>query len=1255
MATSNDPVDFDILEAQKENVQSLPGGRSARELARIFSAGKEGDKYVAPSPNDTRTLNDAIREEYEAELQLVGESDDPLDVYDRYVKWMLNAYPSAQATAESGLLPLLEKATKAFLSSPHYKNDPRYLRLWLHYIRLFSDAPRETFAFLARHHIGESLALFYEEFAAWLESAGRWSQAEEVYMLGLQREARPVERLHRKFNEFQQRYEQRTQDTGPSSPALPAVRPALAAKVNPFSAAAESPSSEPQAQPDRPTLGGGSKTKSGKPKMAIFSDADAASVEQPALGAKTTGWEGIGSLSDRRKENKVEARPWTGETLKAGKKPAPVQKMAIFRDESQSKQSQKEAIQPKQIPEHHVREAINPRSGRRERVFVDLEAVYPDRRNPNHEISFEELRAMNRGWMDMDWKAYKQPLEQISGNVPSTRQGTGKHSDSSCENEIPSQLIEGLVIDDTKARQHEQRFDQIDGKSGKARRLKVREVKEEPQTIKMNFDSPAKAKIRRKSTAEPTMTIHTRAATDEIYSIFNQPLKAETEERADSLCGSDYEDDDYTSAGESTCTGHISAASSDFGEDETNTSHRFFEGGADEDGYSDETHAESLAPGEWTEFTAREHNHQELSSHNSHPSSQDPQDFEDDTAALNGRGRFVPEMPEDYDPPYGPYRDPAIMAQNRLPFMTPIVERTEYSISMTAARNHMYDTKTPSKPMHFIDQTPPKVPAIGDLLSSPSIAGTPQQEERFTCFTDDVSQSPMVKKMRASPLLSRSPKVNVQKEVVIDDMQCNPTTAAIREAILLSLNPPLSTYHGYVDHSAQNSDYASEIRKFTKTLGKRSKSGDKTAFEAPALDISGAERNYIIKRELGAGAYAPVYLAESVESLEEYQSSEPESEGSHTNASQLRGLGRGALEALKLEVGPPNPWEFYMIKAAHERLFQHPKFSRAAESIVRVHEMHIFQGESLLVEDYRDQGTLLDLINVIRKENLATNSNDPGMDEVLAMFFAVELFRTVEALHACGILHGDIKADNCLVRFDEISNSLANPSHCGGDDENADPREIHYSPDGNFGWRNKGLALIDFGRAIDMHAFQPSVQFIADWEPGPHECNEIREMRPWTHQIDLYGMAGTIHVMLFGKYIESTTAARGNEHSNSPNPRATVAAAVAAGHKTYRIRESLKRYWDRELWNDVFDLLLNPLSDRWTELADRSGPVTTVPEGKENTRSVRAAFPVLAAMKHVRQKMETWLLANAEKKGLALQIRKLEAVFAERKRKTERR
>jgi checkpoint serine/threonine-protein kinase len=334
MSIVEDLIDFSIIETQKENIQSLPSGRSAKALASIFAPSPSNLTPSEPTLSETKTLNDAIRAEYEIELKAIGESDDPLDIYDRYVKWTLNAYPSAQATPQSQLLPLLERATKAFLSSSHYKNDPRYLKLWLHYIRFFSDTPRETFAFLARHNIGDGLALFYEEFAAWLESAGRWAQAEEVYTLGIEREARPQERLLRKFAQFRDRAERREQrGDEPSSPALPTVRPALAAKIDPWSTAASTPRAS-DAQGPRPSTGAGvgGTARSGRQKLEIFSDADGTSGG--SQGPSTTnGWESIGSLQDRKKENTIEPKPWVGETLKVGKTAGAVQKMQIFRDE----------------------------------------------------------------------------------------------------------------------------------------------------------------------------------------------------------------------------------------------------------------------------------------------------------------------------------------------------------------------------------------------------------------------------------------------------------------------------------------------------------------------------------------------------------------------------------------------------------------------------------------------------------------------------------------------------------------------------------------------------------------------------------------------------------------------------------------------------------------------------------------------------------------------------------------------------------
>ncbi|KAL1593932.1 protein kinase [Paraconiothyrium brasiliense] len=311
---------------QKENIQSLPSGRSAKALAKLYTPPLSSAAGKAPSPSQLQDAHSERRQEFEKELQAIDESDDPLDVYDRYVKWTLDAYPSAQNTPQSQLCPLLERATKAFQSSSHYKNDPRYLKLWLHYIHLFSDAPRETFAYLARHDIGDKLALYYEEFAAWLETAGRWTQAEEVYSMGIDKEARPVERLVRKYGEFQHRFESRPQQAPePTSPALPTIRPALAAKLDPFATGPADPQAQNRAQI------GGTSSRSGRPKLAIFSDGDES--PKPGSSGSSKAWDSIGSLAERKKENTPEVRSWVGETLKVGKKNTGVQKMMIFKDE----------------------------------------------------------------------------------------------------------------------------------------------------------------------------------------------------------------------------------------------------------------------------------------------------------------------------------------------------------------------------------------------------------------------------------------------------------------------------------------------------------------------------------------------------------------------------------------------------------------------------------------------------------------------------------------------------------------------------------------------------------------------------------------------------------------------------------------------------------------------------------------------------------------------------------------------------------
>ncbi|KXX73967.1 Checkpoint serine/threonine-protein kinase BUB1 [Madurella mycetomatis] len=1137
---SNDLIDFDVIEGHKENIQALPSGRSAKKLAELFSPSPLHPQST-PTPLDTKDVNDDIRAEFEAEIAAISESDDPLDIYDRYVRWTLDAYPSAQATPQSQLHTLLERATKTFVNSAQYKNDPRYLKMWLYYINFFSDAPRETFVFLSRHSIGETLALFYEEYAAWLEGAGRWAQAEEVYKLGIEREARPAARLLRKFGEFEQRRAQHGNADGPSSPALPAARPALAAKIDPFAAAAAAAARDPQAPRQTSGLGGQS-SKTTRSKLTIFSDADAATTA-PALssrGAGSKGWESIGSLSDRKKENVMEPKPWVGETLKAGGKKSSGAKLAVFRDPSMARQLSKS-----HIPIHHtkVQVTVNPANGKRERVFVDLRAVYPTPDEPGTELSFEEIWAANRGWIGREWE------DEVPEGLPSF---TDENAPPDM-NTLADRVSEKLVIHHDMVRLDENGAP-VYPKEAKPRKKKVIEVNE-TQIIKAKLDSPSGPKIKkRRSMAEPTMTLHTKAATEDIYDIFNAPLKpaAQGIDAGDDERG--YESDDYTSGAENEASDAKSVNS------------------------------------EWSEFSTRKHIpgfNEDVTERNDtqmsdlidiHESAEATSEGEDLDEPPRTRTVFVPIPPEDYVPTRQPYRDPVEMANNRLPFMTPITERTETSLDFTL------QGKTPSR-SHDRDVLQEEDEEEDDNIDLSPLSSPLREVIEQDLPKSKISQPLLPKAKPASAAKPFAPKTLAAKGPIIKDAQCNPVDDSIRAEILANIQPPLSSYEGFYDHRNEKYEKGAEIRKFAKATGKGSRSSTDKAGNlgtSVVLEFPGTKSQYIIRKELGAGAFAPVYLVENSRADGSSSSENPDDENK-----PVAMMGRGTFasahnhrherEALKME-DPPTPWEFYIMRLAHSRLGpQH----RATASLSPALELHLYQDEGFLFLPYYPHGTLLDVVNLFRGEAAGI------MDEQLAMFFAVELLRTVEALHAKQILHGDIKADNCLLRLDPTD----------------EPLSAQWRPSGAGGWSARGITLIDFGRGIDMRAFAPDTQFVADWKTSAQDCAEMREGRPWTWQIDYHGLAGTLHCLLFGKYIETARCDSGG------------LATAGKGGRRYKIRESLKRYWQTEIWAECFDVLLNP----GAHVQDEDG----------------GRMPVLKSMRGVREKMEAWLEGNCER-GIGL-------------------
>ena len=66
----------------------------------------------------------------------------------------------------------LERAARTFRKDPRYKNDSRFVKIWVA-VAQRAKIPEEVFKYLAVNEIGGQTAVFYEEYATYLESVGR--------------------------------------------------------------------------------------------------------------------------------------------------------------------------------------------------------------------------------------------------------------------------------------------------------------------------------------------------------------------------------------------------------------------------------------------------------------------------------------------------------------------------------------------------------------------------------------------------------------------------------------------------------------------------------------------------------------------------------------------------------------------------------------------------------------------------------------------------------------------------------------------------------------------------------------------------------------------------------------------------------------------------------------------------------------------------------------------------------------------------
>ncbi|NXJ77488.1 BUB1B kinase, partial [Trogon melanurus] len=254
--------------------------------------------------------------EFESEIRFYS-GDDPLDVWDRYIKWTEQTFP--QGGKESNLAAILERAVKALNEQQRYYRDPRYLSIWLKFGN-YCNEPLDLYSYLHSQEIGTALAQLYITWAEVLEARGSFKKADLIFQEGLQRKAEPLEKLQSHHRQFQTRVSRQTllgfeespdeNDAGLLEAAEPQrntladlkgrgkkkVRAPISRVGDALKATNRNRSSQPLA----------SQQLSNNPGFAVFDENSASGPEIPLLTPQP--W--TAPPVPRAKENEISAGPW---------------------------------------------------------------------------------------------------------------------------------------------------------------------------------------------------------------------------------------------------------------------------------------------------------------------------------------------------------------------------------------------------------------------------------------------------------------------------------------------------------------------------------------------------------------------------------------------------------------------------------------------------------------------------------------------------------------------------------------------------------------------------------------------------------------------------------------------------------------------------------------------------------------------------------------------------------------------------------
>lgn len=1219
-------INFAAIEAHKENVQPLVQGRSAHALNTALS------QRQAELRTQRKQFEDLVESEENAD------SDDPIDAWQKYVKWIIDNYPSGQSS-ESDLLVTLERCTRLFKSSTQYRNDVRYLRMWILYARNV-DCPSDVYNYLLANEIGTNLASLYEELALVYEGQENFEKSDETYRMGVHRSAQPIDRLKRRYAEYQSRI---LSKEGRGEDERMAYKDALRSAMNKAQRSmlgTKSGSTSMSANSVRgmggdaslPSKSSALSSTNNARKPSVFKDADGEDVfAKRSKGAAEgkAGWTDIGTTASRTQEKTgSEAKAWKGEVLPQRERGATPKRpaIAIYRDSDDEDEGRTpgkakggDVFSKNREPSESDRLRKNP--------FANYEAsdlkpqVKPAQAQPIRE---EKVKSSHKSEEKAKKKVVASSSSKPSSSKPSSSSKQERYAVSLAE------LYPGVDIEQAvKRTSRKHKSGELCLEELSAKRLKLYHSNDDadPWTFLDALQGQWLPEIKppqRKQPMkrDPTVTAFTRAAQDEVLQMFNNGMVDSDEDESS--------EDEQSESEEEEEGGQIAQSSAlkpnmiQMKENEV-------------DPFTPTPAPKSFAVAPQKRTLLGEVPMLNTDKHSGLPSGPAKAILATPARKVFGGDRkplaaiAQPEAQVEQAPPQKPQRvtnevfieeddedsvqeddnekeraganaeedevDYLNRPMRELAPLSPITEATEYTRYTQSTRTSRTSTSNGRRSEAW---TPFASREQGSYYENADEShygsrSNGREEAEFSLHVPHHDEEPVDGQVSQERESSQSE---------IPDESTGPLCpfeAEIIDAIIERLPLSLESSDDFINLPNHTANQLTSLQKRAAQLTKR-RSSSHTSPLINTKDGSAewimqvAENTFTVRQKLGEGGYGAVFLAEDQAGItgrqrmvggingdasfavldddyrdeDEYEENEPK------------------LIAIKVE-SPPNRWEFYILGQLRARLLDEKRLN----SIICARKFFCFQDESFLMLEYAEKGTLLEIVNSAVKAGVASSSAmaaggaiggsngssaSVGIDEVLVMFFIIEVIKCVEALHAVDLLHGDLKIDNCLLRLNESEDSWTHS----------------YKRTGENGWSSKGITLIDFGRAIDLRQFPQDQQFLANWTPEKHDMPQIHKGEPWRHEIDYFGIASIAYCLLFGKYIE----------------------IVDQDENQYGIDKPLRRYWQTEIWTSLFQLCLNS-----THQNDAS-----------------------AQLASIRDRMETWLEENCFRAGKNLKgsLKKLE-------------